>query len=118
MTWMRTRRSRCGNKQAGFTLLELLITLSLLAILVCIVVATYVVSTSRARDSACKANLKILEKAVMEYRIDLGHWPAQMTDLKPDYIRGNFTFKDPEGADYNYDPATGEVSCPIAAHNQ
>jgi prepilin-type N-terminal cleavage/methylation domain-containing protein len=53
-----TLRGRAG--QAGFTLVELMVTLLILGILVGIVVMTMSVSRSKAQQAACKANLRTL----------------------------------------------------------
>lgn len=76
------------HNSRGFTLIELLIVLAIIAILAGIAVPRYTASLKEAKESACAANIAILESAVMRYWIDNDEtYPANISDLKPQYIK-------------------------------
>ena len=62
-----TTRFITGGKQAGFTLVELLIVAIILAILAAIVVPQFASSTSDAADSALRSNLAGIRSAIDLY---------------------------------------------------
>ncbi len=73
----KTKRSR------GFTLLELMIVISILLILVSIAVPQYQLSIRRARESVLKQDLFDLRKLISEYTLDKQKAPQSLEDLKP-----------------------------------
>ena len=58
------------NKKNGFTLLELLVVLAILAILIAIAVPVYKNQKEKAAITAHNANVRVLETAVESYRQD------------------------------------------------
>lgn len=58
------------NKKKGFTLLELLVVLAILAILIAIAVPVYKSQKEKAAITAHNANVRVLETAVESYRQD------------------------------------------------
>lgn len=115
------------HSQSGFTLVEIMVTLLILSILVSIVVLTMSYSRSRAQESACKANLRIIYDAVAVYQsLHEGQSPPDLNKLVDEgLIKSSFTWMCPAGdlggtsGDYrnHYDPATGHASCPRGSHN-
>ncbi|MBU4386698.1 MAG: type II secretion system GspH family protein, partial [Actinobacteria bacterium] len=114
------RRGRKARGDRGFTIVELMITMLIMGILVTIVVMTMSVSQRKARESACKANLRILTGSIILYiSTHEGNYPGSLEDLKPDYLKDSFDWTCPSGNfDYrdNYSPATGTVTCPEPGH--
>ncbi len=118
--WEQVRGTRAGaGKYDGFTIVELMITLLIMAILVTMVVMTMVFSRGKAQQSACKANLRTIDSAVQLYMsLHDGEAPPKLETLMPEYIKGSFDWKCPSGnGDYLYDSSTGQTSCPRADHN-
>jgi len=64
------------TRQAGFTLVELLIVAIILAILAAIVVPQFASTTTDATESALKANLAGIRSAIDLYRQQHGEYPA------------------------------------------
>jgi prepilin-type N-terminal cleavage/methylation domain-containing protein len=62
--------------QHGFTLVELLIVVIILAILAAIVIPQFAASTTDAEDAAVQTNLQNLRSAIEFYRQEHGHWPS------------------------------------------
>jgi prepilin-type N-terminal cleavage/methylation domain-containing protein len=95
----------------GFTLIELLIVISILAILVSIVALSVNYGRARAQEASCRSNLRTLESIISQYQAAKGGvLPPNLDTLvsEGDLKR----LPKCKGLDYQYDSATGEVSCP------
>lgn len=88
---VRTRRStgpstRTGER--GFTLIEIIIVLSVIGLLVGVALPTYKSATVKAREAVLRENLYILRKLIDQYAQDKGKYPASLQALVQDsYIR-------------------------------
>ena len=72
----------------GFTLIELIIVLSIIGLLVGLGLPTYKSATVKARETVLKENLFILRKLIDQYAQDKGKYPASLQTLVQDsYIR-------------------------------
>ena len=77
------------KKKKGFTLLELLVVLAILAILIAIAIPVYKNQKEKAAITAHNANVRVLETAVESYKQDNnGNLPGNLDDLvKGEYIK-------------------------------
>ncbi|HLQ26622.1 MAG TPA: prepilin-type N-terminal cleavage/methylation domain-containing protein [Acidiferrobacterales bacterium] len=72
----------------GFTLVELLVVLTLIAILASLVAPVVSSSIVRAKEATLKENLFILRKAIDDYYADQGDYPTSLQQLvEKRYIR-------------------------------
>lgn len=72
----------------GFTLIEVLITLAIIALLLSIAAPRYFSSVARADEAVLKENLFILRDAIDKHFADTGRYPASLADLAAKkYIR-------------------------------
>ncbi|MBI3805071.1 MAG: type II secretion system major pseudopilin GspG [Nitrospirae bacterium] len=62
--------------QAGFTLIEIMVVITILAILAVLVVPKLVGRTDEARRVAAKVQLKNVEEALQMYKLDSGNYPS------------------------------------------
>lgn len=60
----------------GFSLLELLVTISIMAILIAIGIASYSTVNKQSRDSKRKSDIEQLRSAIEMYRADNGFYPS------------------------------------------
>ena len=66
---------------SGFTIVELLIVIVVIAILAAISIVAYTGIQSRAKTSSAQTAAANLEKKVQLYYIDEGHYPLRFSDL-------------------------------------
>ncbi len=69
------------KKQQGFTLIELIIVISLIGILVGLGIPNFKNATKRARETVLKENLFILRKLINQYYVDKGQYPQSLQTL-------------------------------------
>jgi prepilin-type N-terminal cleavage/methylation domain-containing protein len=88
------------RSEHGFTLIELMITLLILSILVTIVVLTMKISRDRAEEATCKANLRTVFQAIIQYQsLHDGNYPPDLDTLADEnYIKDSFDWRCPAGA--------------------
>ena len=70
----------------GFTLVELLIVITLMGLLAAFGTQTYLKSQQRSRDGRRQADLEAIRSALEIYRYDQSAYPATLVSLVPDYI--------------------------------
>ena len=76
------------NKQRGFTLIEVLIVVTLVVILASVGLATYTNSVRRAREATLKEDLFRMRDAIDQYYADKTKYPQSLQDLVTDgYLR-------------------------------
>jgi general secretion pathway protein G len=82
------QRIRSGNRRRGFTLIEILIVVSIIGILVSIAVPIYQKSILRTRESVLRNNLFTMRTVLDEYTYDKQKAPQTLQDLVQEgYLR-------------------------------
>jgi general secretion pathway protein G len=77
-----------AGSQHGFTLVELLLVLLLVALLASIVGPTVTAGLQRSRESTLKHDLRVMRQALDDYYGDQGHYPPALEDLvEKRYVR-------------------------------
>ena len=72
----------------GFTLVELLVVLAILALLLTLAVPRYFSSVERAKEAALKQDLNTLRESIDKFYADTGQFPRTLDDLvEKKYIR-------------------------------
>jgi general secretion pathway protein G len=79
------KRSRLA--QAGFTLIELMVVISIIFILMGVAVVNYRRSVLRAREAVLHQDLMEMRKAIDNYTLDKEAAPQSLQDLVPQYLR-------------------------------
>ena len=82
---MRVRRH--GGQQ-GFTLIEVLTVVAIIAVLASILLVTFLKARAQSTVAASKANMRNVAAALETYFTDLDSYPAVLVSLIPTYTRG------------------------------
>ena len=105
-----------AHARAGFTLAEILIAITIVAIMGAIAVPSYLAYSKKANTTAAKATLNNLAMGIEEFQADTGRYPETLQDLVkkplneelatgwdgPYGIKGTTIPKDPWKIPYQY----------------
>lgn len=86
----KARSSKIGKPgvlNRGFTMIEMVVVISLILILLAIALPMYSNSILRAKEAKLHNNLTTLNKVIQEYSLDKKHAPQSLDDLVPGYIK-------------------------------
>lgn len=108
-------RSKARNpkvRNQGFTLIEMVVVISLILILLAVALPRYDQFITRAREAKLHENLTTLNKAIEEYSLDKKKAPQSLDDLVPGYVKfipeditGSNTWQtEPEDSQDAWDP--------------
>ncbi len=91
------------NLKKAFTLIELLIVISIIAILVSIATASYITAQKKGRDSKRRQDLKDIQNAFEQYYAEYQAYPTTSTEIDSAFSN-NQRPKDPQNnSTYTYD---------------
>lgn len=97
---------RMRREDAGFTLIEVLTVVVVIAILASILLATFLKARAQSAVAASKGNVKNIATALETYFTDLEEYPVSLETLVPTYARA--IPDDPCTNDpYVYEPSAG-----------
>jgi prepilin-type N-terminal cleavage/methylation domain-containing protein len=68
-------------RQHGFTLVELLIVITIIAILALIVIPKVANATHQAKDTQLRTNLQSIRKAIAQFTNDTGYYPYNLAQI-------------------------------------
>src|ERR1700691_1004682 len=73
---------------AGFSLLEIMIVITIIMILAGIAIGRYEKSVMRSREAVLKQDLFVMRNAIQQYTLDKQSGPSSLDDLVPKYLSG------------------------------
>jgi general secretion pathway protein G len=106
-------KTRRPGQSLGFTLIEMLIVISILMVLLAIAVPNYSHHVILAKEARLHQDLTTLNKVIQEYSLDKKHAPQSLDDLVqanylkfiPNDITGSNTWvTEPEDSEQAWDP--------------
>lgn len=99
--------------EGGFTLVELLVVLGIIALLAAMVAPQVIKYLGSARSETASVQLKNIESALELYYLDTGKYPEQLsvlveapvdtTDWRGPYLKKSISLIDPWGKPYSYE---------------
>lgn len=110
------------RKVKGFTLVELLVVLSIIAVLSTVAIASYTSFLKNARDTKRKADLNFIQSALEQYHADQKYYPAAIAPAencqgyKDGWLMLRCPLKSPDGgkvylSEVPTDPLPDRVYC-------
>ena len=82
-----SKARRAKLRSRGFTLIEMVVVISLVLVLLAIALPMYNNSIQRGKEATLHHNLATLNKAIAEYSLDKKRAPQGLEDLVPGYIK-------------------------------
>ena len=79
--WRASHEATRGTRAAGFTLLEMMIVITIILILATIAGGRYEKSVLRAKEATLKQDLFAMRQAIQQYTLDKQAAPASLDDL-------------------------------------
>ena len=73
--------TRICKRDAGFTLIELMIVMAIIGVLVVVAVPSYIGALRHAREAVLKEDLQVLRAAIDSYTMDKQKAPQALDDL-------------------------------------
>ena len=72
----------------GFTLIELIVVMAIVALLVSIAAPRYFLSVENARDQSLRTSLRVMRDAIDQFQADKGRYPQSLEELTSNrYLR-------------------------------
>lgn len=99
------------RREAGFTMIEILLVVVIIGILAAVAVPRLTGNVEKARISAARQGISVLEGAIDVYEVDNGKLPESLQSLMTKgseqnwngpYLRKAEGLKDPWGTDFQY----------------
>lgn len=73
--------TRGGRSASGFTIIELLVVMTVIALLLTIAAPRYLASVDRAREATLRENLYVMRDAIDKFHADKRAYPASLQEL-------------------------------------
>lgn len=75
------RQRYTGSREDGFTLIELIIVMTIIGLLTAIAIPSYLTSVKKAREAVLKEDLHTLRASIDSYTVDKEKAPESLDDL-------------------------------------
>lgn len=107
-----------ARKKNGFTLVEIMIVVSIITMLLAIATPSFVKTRDTARTNACLSNLKAVDGAKMQWAMECRKSDGDAVtwaDIAPSYMKASVSC--PWGYAYTLQPIGTPPYCPVVGHH-
>jgi prepilin-type N-terminal cleavage/methylation domain-containing protein len=73
--------ARVRRGAGGFTLIELIVVMAIVALLVSMAAPRYFASVERAQEESLRSSLAVMRQAIDHFAADRGRWPESLDEL-------------------------------------
>jgi len=102
----KSNTAKTRRRKAGFTLVELLLVVTILGILAAVAVVNFVGFGDEAREKATRASISSIESAAKTWEIRTGKFPDSLDQLVQDGLLKQNHLNDPWGNPFAYKKTT------------
>lgn len=95
------------NNKKGFTLIELIISITIIGVITALVTVNFASTSKRARDSRRMADLEKIRLSLEMAKQVLGTYPASLSAIVPAYLQQTPVDPKNPASTYYYDPQPG-----------
>lgn len=79
---------QCARREGGFTLIELVVVMAIIAILASLAIPIFTAQIQKAKEAVLKEDLHVIRNAIDSYTMDKGKAPQSLDDLvQAGYLR-------------------------------
>ena len=75
------------SSESGFSLIELIVVVTIIGILAGLAIVNVLYGVRKAQEAALKDNLSTMRRAIDNFYADKQHYPTDLNELVPNYIR-------------------------------
>lgn len=105
------------KKREGFTLIEMMIVVSIIGLLLSIVIPDLITTREKAKVKTCAASLEGIQKALELYRLDTKQYPVTLEKMLNESYLAEKTLRDPWLEKFYYKPVVKKANKKIIYYN-
>ncbi len=104
------RRIKVEKREKGFSLIELMVVIAVIAVLVSLAIPTFIVTLNWTKQNTCRGNLRTIDGAIQTYYTNNDTYPSDLEHLvSSGYLKENP--EEPFGGQYELNASGSTAVC-------